>query len=61
MTPPPTERQVTAYLVALARRNMASRDVETVDPEAIQAIMQETTSNEPQKAAAIQQLLNPPA
>ena len=46
-----------AFLSARARWNMALRDVDAVDTEAIEAIIQEPTSNDTQKAAAIKQLL----
>ena len=54
---PASERQITAYLVAVAYRSMASRGVETVDQDAITAILEDRTTNEAQKSAAIQHLL----
>lgn len=54
---PASEHQITAYLVAVAYRNMASRGIETVDQDAITAILEDKSTNDSQKSAAIQQLL----
>lgn len=59
MTDDPTQAQNIAYLIALARQEMARRDVDTVDTQAIEAILQEETASDDDKAAAIQELLTP--
>lgn len=52
-----SDRQATAYLIAVAQRSMAERDVEAVDDAAIAAVLADTRTTDTQKATAIRQIL----